>query len=305
MLFPVALHVSSERAAGAQNKTEVRVLGFANAFGAPFAVFWALALAPVWLAAQPTAQITLALATAALLALLELVDASRDARAIHASFADPASALARLQQQQDPDQAGGGFPAAPVSFDEITPLALLAQLAFFASGHQATLASVQWKSAFVLTPTVSYPFSPLLVILNTFGPTALLALAAPLLGIWNVAPLASAAVPQHAQGKAVMTSQAPIVVLAAVRAALGISLYFGALLLGSALSAAWLRRHLMVWKVFAPRYMLGAVLLLLVDAAVLCGLWVGVARVVGRVAHMFALPDPSTGSSSVQEQRKT
>ena len=303
MFFPVALHISSERAPGAQNKTEVRVLGFANAFGAPFAVFWALAFAPVWLAAQPTAQITLALATAALLALLELIDAARDARAIHASFADPASALARLQQRQDQGQAGaGGFPTAPVSFDEITPLALLAQLAFFASGHQATLVSVQWKSAFVLTSTVSYPFSPLLVILNTFGPTALLALAAPLLGIWNVAPLAE---PQHVQGEAVVESQARIAVLAAVRAALGISLYFGALLLGSALSAAWLRRHLMVWKVFAPRYMLGAVLLLFVDVAVLCGLWVGVARVVGRVGPMFTLPDPSPNTSSVQEKRKT
>jgi phosphatidylinositol glycan class O len=218
MFIPVALHISTERPAGTQQKTEVRVLGFANAFGAPFAVFWALALAPVWLAAQPTAQITLALATAALLALLELFDAARDARAMHASFADPASALARLQQQQGQGQAGGGYPAAPVSFDEIAPLALLAQLAFFASGHQATLVSVQWKSAFVLTPTVSYPFSPLLVILNTFGPTALIALAAPLLGIWNVAPLATPAESQHAQGSVVVTSQARIAVLAAVRA---------------------------------------------------------------------------------------
>jgi len=314
-LLPVTLHISSERAPGAQHKTEVRVLGFANAFGAPFAVFWALALAPVWLAAQPTAQITLALATTALFALLELVDATRDARAIHASFAaDPAGALARLQQQQQGQgQGGGGSPAppvAPVSFDEIAPLALLAQLAFFASGHQATLASVQWKSAFVLTSTVSYPLSPLLVILNTFGPTALLALAAPLLGIWNVAPLTSAPAAPDAgepQGQVVMTSQARLAVLAALRAALGTSLYFGALLLGSALSAAWLRRHLMVWKVFAPRYMLGAVLLLLVDVAVLCGLWIGVARVVSRVSRTFALPDPSPSpsTSSVREQRET
>jgi GPI ethanolamine phosphate transferase 3 subunit O len=80
-IVPVALHVSSERIpAGSVHKTEVRVLGFANAYGAPFAVFWALALAPVWLAAQPSAQIILALATAALLAHLELVDAARVGR---------------------------------------------------------------------------------------------------------------------------------------------------------------------------------------------------------------------------------
>ena len=67
-LVPVALHVSSERApAGAGHKTEVRVLVLANAYGAPFAVHWALILAPVWLAAQPSAQTALALATAGLL----------------------------------------------------------------------------------------------------------------------------------------------------------------------------------------------------------------------------------------------
>jgi hypothetical protein len=33
----------------------VRVLGFANAYRAPFVVFWALGLAPVWLAAQLSA----------------------------------------------------------------------------------------------------------------------------------------------------------------------------------------------------------------------------------------------------------
>ena len=73
-LVPVALHVSSEPApASAGHKTEVRGLGFANTCGAPFAVLWVLILAPVWLAAQPTVQITLALATAALLPHLELI----------------------------------------------------------------------------------------------------------------------------------------------------------------------------------------------------------------------------------------
>ena len=76
------------------------------------------------------------------------------------------------------------------------------------------------------------------------------------------------------------------------------SLYFGALLLGSALSAAWLRRHLMVWKVFAPRYMLGAVELLCVDVAVLGGLWLGVGRILTRISRMFSLPAPTTGTSS-------
>ena len=310
-LVPVALHVSSERTpAGAGHKTEVRVLGFANAYGAPFAVLWTLVLALVWLAAQPSAQITLALATAAMFAHLELVDAARDARALQASFSiDPAGALARLQQGLPTTEAGQAQDATAVTVDEMVPLALLAQIAFFASGHQATFVSLQWKAAFVLTPTVSYPLSPLFVIINTLGPTTLIALAVPLLGTWNVAPLAVVpdtssppgpgrrpASSQETQQQA--TSQARVAVLSAVRAALGLSQYFGALLLGSALSAAWLRRHLMVWKVFAPRYMLGAVELLCVDIAVLAGLWLGVGRVVTRINRMFALPAPGASASS-------
>jgi phosphatidylinositol glycan class O len=325
-LVPVALQISSERkGAGASLKTEVRVLGFANAYGAPFAILWALFLVPVWLAAQPSAQISLALVTAALFAHLELIDAARDARAVHASLAtDPAGALARLQQGMSTTEVARereqGVVA--VTLDEVVPLALLARLAFFASGHQATLSSIQWKSAFVLTRTVTYPLSPLLVILNTFGPTALIALATSLLGIWNLAPLehttitttttsssSSSSSPHRGISNEAPKSQARVATLAAVRAALGMSQYFAALLLGSALSAALLRRHLMVWKVFAPRYMLGAVELVCVDVAVLVGLWLGVGRIVGRITRVFALPEaapaaaPRASSSSRSEEK--
>jgi phosphatidylinositol glycan class O len=196
-----------------------------------------------------------------------------------------------------------------LTLDEVVPLALLARLAFFASGHQATLSSIQWKSAFVLTPTVTYPLSPLLVILNTFGPTTLIALATSLLGIWNVAPLEHTTTTSTSSdaSDAPPKSQARVATLAAVRAALGVSQYFAALLLGSALSAALLRRHLMVWKVFAPRYMLAAVELVCVDVALLGGLWLGVGRIVGRITRVFTvtLPEapapasaaPSAGSS--------
>ncbi|KAI0272081.1 hypothetical protein BGY98DRAFT_1002678 [Russula aff. rugulosa BPL654] len=277
-LVPVALRISSERTGtGASLKTEVRVLGFANAYGAPFAILWALFLAPVWLAAQPSAQISLALVTTALFAHLELIDAARDARALHASFAtDPAAVLARLQQGVSTTGGAQGQGVVAVTLDEVVPLALLARLAFFASGHQATLSSIQWKSAFVLTPTVTYPLSPLLVILNSFGPTTLIALATSLLGIWNVAPLDTTTAPSppprgtrsESSDAPPKQSQARVATLAAVRAALGISQYFAALLLGSALSAALLRRHL--W------YMLGAIELICVDVAVLVGLWLGV-----------------------------
>jgi hypothetical protein len=84
----------------------------------------------------------------------------------------------------------------------------------------------------VLTPTVSYPFSPLLVILNTFGPTTLVALAALLLGIWNVAPLGVASDTTSSPNRAITPApealkkgQGRVATLATVRAALGTSQY--------------------------------------------------------------------------------
>ena len=84
-------------------------------------------------------QITLALATATLLAHLELIDAARDARARQASFSiNPSAALARLQQDLPTTEVGQEWGTAGVTMDEMVPLTLLAQLAFFVSGHQAT-----------------------------------------------------------------------------------------------------------------------------------------------------------------------
>jgi len=61
----------------------------------------------------------------------------------------------------------------------------------------------------------------------------------------------------------------------------------------------------MVWKVFAPRYMPGAVELLCVDIAVLGGLWLGVSRIATRITRMFALPAQTASMSSgpVEGQR--
>jgi len=297
---------------GTGHKTEVHILGFANAYGAPFAVLWTLILSPVWLASQPSMQITLALATAASLADLELIDAARDARALQVSFSiDPTAALARLRQGLPTTEIWQEHGTAGVRMDEVVPLVLWAHLAFFASRHQATLVSLQWKAVFVLTFKVPYPLSPLFVILDTFGPTALIALAVPLIRIWNVAPLVAMPDTSSSSGpgpgrqptpaqepQPQPMSQARFAVLAAVRAALGMSLCLGAPLLSSALSAAWLRRHLMVWKVFALWYMLGAAELLCVDVAVLGGLWLGIGRIVTRIAHMFVLPAPTASASS-------
>jgi phosphatidylinositol glycan class O len=73
------------------------------------------------------------------------------------------------------------------------------------------------------------------------------------------------------------------ILVVAVRTGLATSQYFGGLLLGSATSAALLRRYLMVWKVFTPRYMLGAIELTCADVAVLVWLLLGINRIVSRI----------------------
>jgi GPI ethanolamine phosphate transferase 3 subunit O len=290
-LVPVTLDVSSDTGTGAaktkKKGVRVVVLGFANAFGAPFVLLWTLALVPVWLASQPSAQITLALATIALLAHLELVDATRDARGLQSSFAlDPAATLAHLQQGSS-TAPGGTTMTTTTSFDEIAPLVLLAQLPYFATGHQATLSSLQWKSTVTLSSKLSYPLSPILVVLNTLGPTVLIASAAPLLAIWNRAPQQQQQQVQDQDREEERRSAGAAALLDSTRACLGISQYLTTLLLGTALSAAWLRRHLMVWKVFAPRYILAAFQLLLVDLVLIIGLMAVVGHVVGRVGRVF------------------
>jgi len=139
------------------------------------------------------------------------------------------------------------------------------------------MSTIQWKSAFIGFPTLTYPFAPILVALNTFGPMVLPALAAPLFALWNVDPAPPAEV---------MSGASPTedrIVSNALKISLGVALYHGTLTLGTAISAAILRRHLMVWKVFAPRFMLGGLSLLVVDLALILGMAVGVTKVVGKV----------------------
>ncbi|EIN06531.1 hypothetical protein PUNSTDRAFT_136386 [Punctularia strigosozonata HHB-11173 SS5] len=250
-----------------KTKKQVTVLGFANAFGSPYLVFWCIFLTLLCICTQLTGQVVLALAAVALLSYLELVDSARDVEQMNVAFASntPSSIL----------NLTPGSPTTPVTFSEIIPLALLGLHTYYATGHQSTISSIQWKTAFVLTSTLTYPFSPVLVILNTFGPHFLFALAAPLLALWNVSPL-----PQHAASARAAA--------ASLRAAVGIVAYFCVLLLGTALSSAWLRRHLMVWKVFAPRFMAGAAGLIAVDVAVLLAIGFGTPRILARIGRIFA-----------------
>lgn len=269
-LVPVCLNVEVQEPTQGE-KRQIKIMGFANAFGAPYLLFWTVSLVIVYITTQITGQLVLVLAVVAVLAYLEVLDSVRDVQIIAAAFeaSVPSTIL-------DPTASVGQSP--PIKFTDIIPLALLGLHVFYGTGHQAIISSIQWKSAFLLTSTVTYPFSPLTVVANSFGPLFLMALAAPLLALWNRAPLAEGGSEEkpdvQVKGESTL-------------AALGMMIYYTTLMLGTAVSAAILRRHLMVWKVFAPRFMAGVLSVLAVDLAVLVGIGIGVERVTSKVARMF------------------
>ncbi|KAG6820864.1 hypothetical protein H0H93_010691 [Arthromyces matolae] len=281
---PICLDFETKEA-GTEQKRQVNVIGYANAFGSPYLIFWSIGLAVVYASTQLTGQVVIALATVALLSWLEVVDSVRDVKSIQAEFAKgtPSTFLSN---------DGSTTISPPIQFSDIVPLALLGTHLFFATGHQSTISSIQWKSAFMLTSNLVYPWSVVTVALNSIGPLLIMALAAPLLALWNRAPVSNILKPSQKKPSEDKKEQEMIAPDSQVKgestlAAVGYMAYYATLLLGAAISAAILRRHLMVWKVFAPRFMVGVLGVVVADIGVVLGVGVGVERITYRIGRMF------------------
>lgn len=256
--FPLCIEVkrtqgAAEAGVGTAKSTQVQIIGFANTFGSFYLLFFTSLFSIIFLVNGPTAQIVLTLHLAVLLCLLEIFDSERDVAFMKSTFAS-------LSIESLLSSTPTALPLAPShsgpTFSQLSTLALLAQHAFFTTGHQAAFSSIQWSSAFVGFPTVVYPISPILVVLNTLGSHIITALAIPLFVFWNVTPT--------------MAHQTPLPLLRnLLRASVGYMTVTAIVAGATAVCAAVLRRHLMVWKVFAPRFMIGAVGLLVVDAVVI------------------------------------
>ncbi|KAJ2084215.1 mannose-ethanolamine phosphotransferase gpi13 [Coemansia sp. RSA 988] len=194
------------------------VLGFGNAFGAAHVLFISTVFCVLFLVQQPAGGIALSLTLGTLLLSAELFDALRDVL--------PPAAASRL------------LPAQAVM------LAQLAFLGFFATGHQFTLASIQWNVAFVGVRDMHLIVCGVLVTLNTLASFVLAALCAPLPVLWNESLTAPA------------PHRDPTRYLARISGAAALhAAYYLLVALSAAASAAHFRRHLMVWKIFAPRFM--------------------------------------------------
>ncbi|XP_074473324.1 GPI ethanolamine phosphate transferase 3 [Sebastes fasciatus] len=195
----------------------------------------------------------------------------------------------------------GGF---NVPWTPVVLWSLAATQFFHATGHLPTFPSIQWGAAFVGFPDghtgTILPAS--LVILNTFASHILFAVGCPLLLFW---PLVCE-VRGNRGGRACGEEGEDAVMEMRLRenpqqfsvALLQLSTRYlfilGAQVFASVCAAAILRRHLMVWKVFAPKLMFEASGFLVSSASLLIGVTL-VLRVDVAVGRWFKklLPDAS------------
>lgn len=126
-------------------------------------------------------------------------------------------------------------------------LALLGSFHFFKTGHQATIPSIKWDAAFIASHNLYFPLSALLVSLSSFGSQILAVAAVPLVVLWK----------QHARKKGIMRS---VTVALAWHAT-----YYAFIGLATMMWAGHLRRHLMLYRIFCPKFMMAAAVLLVVD----------------------------------------
>jgi phosphatidylinositol glycan class O len=194
-------------------KAQVAILGYANAHGARYLLLPLNLLAACILLSKPMGAGALGLLAWQILALLEILD-------LNNLFLSPIG---------------------PVM------LALLGTFHFFKTGHQAVLSTIQWDAAFIPLFTIRYPYSPLVVTLNTFAGQILAAAAVPLLVLWKAGP----------KRKGLLEGVS--------RALGGFVAYFAVECLATMAWAGHLRRHLMLYRVFMPRFLTAAVVLLVVD----------------------------------------
>ena len=125
-----------------------------------------------------------------------------------------------------------------------TIAAFLGTLHFFGTGHNATLSSIQWEAAYILSQDLHYLWSPLLVTLNTFAGPIVSAFSIPLIISRDVQP-------QEVQS---VTNSVAIHVL-----------IYSVWALSTAIWASILRRHLMLFAIFCPRFLMAGALLLIID----------------------------------------
>jgi phosphatidylinositol glycan class O len=168
-----------------------------------------------------------------------------------------------------------------VPWTSVIGWALLEGLYFYGTGHQPTFPSIQWGAAFVGFSGTNYGGSDflgisfwlpaLLIGWNTFVSRLWFGFMLPLLlvapfTVFMTVPSARELCAKNlandeslAQGETVLIEQRDEAKSHMFRLCVKYSVILGIRMLTSMLAATHLRRHLMVWKIFAPRFMFEAV----------------------------------------------
>ncbi|WAQ80968.1 hypothetical protein PtA15_1A306 [Puccinia triticina] len=240
LILPVCIDVQRvEPEEAAAEKPRLLVIGFANVYGSSYLMFLAAVFAILFL----------------------LNDAFVDLAALEHALPNAVRSAATHNTPSGPALVP------PCDLNMLTGLYLLGHLVFFGTGHQATFASVQWNAAFVGLTQAHPLLSPILVFLNSFAGFVLVVLALPLFGLWKFEPVINLHPPTEQRGGAeVRTLETQL-----VESQLTFLALQALLLLLNMLFIFHLRRHLMVWKVFSPRFILAAAALLASHILLLLG----------------------------------
>ncbi|KAK5107559.1 hypothetical protein LTR62_001002 [Meristemomyces frigidus] len=234
----------------AKPRRKLLILGYANTHGTRYLLLPTIWILPLLLLQKPMGQGVLALCLVSIINLLEFLDANN---LRHCALGP-------------------------------CVLALLGSFYFFKTGHQAALATIQWESAFIPLRAVRYPWSPLLIILNTFGAQILCAVAVPAIAIWKVPPKQPGLLGRVAGAMATHI------------------LFYSAIAVATVVESAWLRRHLMLYRVFMPRMLMAITVLLLVNFIGVVVALVGVRWSIASVNGVFGWP--GTGGQGEGEGEK-
>ncbi|KAJ1920071.1 mannose-ethanolamine phosphotransferase gpi13 [Mycoemilia scoparia] len=246
-----------------KNKKTVIILGFGNAHGASYLLFLGAMFSVLFIAQQPMGEIMLTALLIQILLSLELFDSLRDCYQVASS---------QDQKLKISHEEVGYQKANFMLLPQTVLLVLFSYVYYFSTGHQFTLASIQWSSAFVGLRSVNLILSGILVFINSLGSFILVSLSLPLIVLWNrslVDPLI-----RGNPSKLLSTFGR------------GVLMYIGynsVLSTFSAICAGNFRRHLMVWKIFLPRFLFSVpILLIAVHAVILLAIGFAARRVINK-----------------------
>ncbi len=219
-------------------KPRLTILGYANVHGTRYALLLPILHLTTALLLPPMGQFSLAILLWQIFCLLEILDTN--------------------QLTQSSSTIGP------------TVLAMLGTFHFFKTGHQAVLSSIQWNAAYIPLRNLIYPWSPLIMVMNTFGAQVLCAAAVPLTVLWK-RPVRDT--------KTLWGDVA--------RACMSHVLYYNVMAVATTMWAGHLRRHLMLYRVFMPRYLLASALLVVVDVVLMVVSLTGVRISGSSVGEVF------------------